>query len=99
MNPKVHTDFDLRICDIFRLSDQRTVIVGVIDDHPNRIGATDCRIVVDGVEKGTITINGEELLENAQRNRDTRALSTNDQVPLDSETIRTADCRLVAVVE
>jgi hypothetical protein len=49
------------------------------------------------VEKGTITISGEELLENAQRNRDKRALSTNDPVPLDTDTIGTADCRLIAI--
>lgn len=99
MNPKVNTDFELRICEIFRLSDLRTIIVGVIDDHPDRIGATQCSVVVDGVAKGTITITGEELLENARRNQDKRALSTSERLALDAETIRTADCRLVGLAD
>jgi hypothetical protein len=51
------------------------------------------------MEQGMITITGEELLENAKKNRDKRALSTNETLKLEAETIRSADCRLVAISE
>jgi len=76
--------FRMRVSDVFRLSMGRTVFTGVIDGDLDLIKSCKCDLLIDGIKRETIDIEGEMITENRLKT-DKRSLATTDNVVLDEE--------------
>ncbi|MEA1950932.1 MAG: hypothetical protein U9N87_06075 [Planctomycetota bacterium] len=87
------TTFEMKIVEMFRFSDGRTVFVGPIETNASFLGACRCELVVDGVSTSIINIEGE-MMPDHQHEKGYRSLSSLDAVDLESDAIQKSDCRL-----
>jgi hypothetical protein len=90
------TAFEMKIVEMFRFSDGRTVFVGPIETDAQFLGACRCELVVDGVSRSVVSIEGE-MMPDRQHEEGYRSLSTTDAVALERHTIEKSECRLRAV--
>ncbi len=74
--------FEMKIVELFRFADHRTVFVGPIHGAKSFIGPCRCDLVIDGNVFHTVTIEGEMIADREPPNGH-RALSTLDNVSLD----------------
>ena len=75
--------YELIVIDKFHFRDGRTVFVGPVMGRIKAIPAGYCDLLVCDQKKVTIWIHGEEIVEK-RKNISYRAVSTNDQISIDS---------------
>lgn len=80
------TTFQMRVADVFHLSDGRTVFVGEILGSASRIGKTKCQLLVDDVVRDYIEIEGEILFTTNKTNH--RAVSVDKAVSITSDDVK-----------
>jgi hypothetical protein len=90
--------FEMRVVELFRFGDGRTVFAGPITSDAGIIGRCDCRLVVGGVERATIQIEGE-MIPNGSHPEGHRSVSTRQQVPLERDTVRDVECFLESIYD
>ncbi|MCW5831697.1 MAG: hypothetical protein KIS78_04490 [Labilithrix sp.] len=60
------SSFTMRVHDIFQLPD-KTVFVGIIDAQVDFLGAASCTLLLDGLERARLRIEGETLFRPRER--------------------------------
>lgn len=90
--------FEMQIVDLFQFRDGRAVFVGRISSSAPVIGACTCRLLVDGVERATIHVEGE-MIPNGTHPEGHRSVSTTEPVPLDRQTVLSSKCSLESMPE
>ncbi len=88
--------FEMRIADIFRFADGRTVFIGPIDSESKFVGPCLCELVVDGVHRSTIRLEGE-MVPSGQHPEGFRSVCTQQPVVLNRETVLSSACSLRAI--
>jgi hypothetical protein len=83
---------ELRVRDVFRFSDGRSVFVGPIQAGPPVVRAAVCDVVVDGEVTGHVEVS-EELPTRREPSTD-RSLGTYSDAAVTPERIRKHDVRL-----
>jgi hypothetical protein len=91
-------EFEMRIVDLFKFSDGRTVFVGPITGSINFVRSCNCQLIVDGTAQGTIQIESE-MIPDGQHPEGHRSLSTREPVPLVRETVLASECLLRSAVD
>ncbi len=87
------TCFELKMVDLFRFADGRTVLVGPVEGDVKFIRSCKCELLVDGVPKSIIHIEGEMMPDRASP-EGYRSVWTRDAVSLDRKLLSTSECRL-----
>lgn len=87
--------FTMRVEDVFRLGDGRTVFVGGVDGERTFIGPCVCRLFVDETMIAEYQIEGEMLVERREGSQPWRSLSTTAEVELDRAQVLSGRVRLV----
>ncbi|HZD69321.1 MAG TPA: hypothetical protein VFA45_10535 [Actinomycetes bacterium] len=83
----------MKIVEMFRFEDGRTVIVGHVRGGPPFIRQRPCELVIDGRVVQRLTLEGEMLPEK-RISDDRRSVATFDDVQLTGEDLRSHDCSL-----
>jgi hypothetical protein len=87
------TFFEMRVVEVFRFADGRTVFVGTVDPDVPIIAASECDLFVDGTQKATCVIEGE-MIPDRRQETGFRSVSTKSNVELDRDLLKHSDCRL-----
>jgi hypothetical protein len=88
-----HLEFEMRIHDLFKFSDGRTVFVGTVTSPTNFIQACKCQLIVNSTVQEMIQIEGE-MIPDRPHPEGYRSLSTREPVQLDRETVISTECLL-----
>ena len=87
------TPFEMKITDLFRFADGRTVFVGPIEGDVKFVPPCRCELLVDGVPTCAIQIEGE-MIPNRTSPEGYRSISTRDAVCLERQLLSTSECHL-----
>ena len=87
------TVFEMRIVDMFRFADGRTVFVGSVTDGPPFIRPCRCSLVVDGTQRAVIGLEGE-MVPDRRHPEGYRSVSTRDETNLSEAEVKAGNCRL-----
>ncbi len=80
-------NFMLSVKDIFRFKNGQTVLAGPIGAGQNYIGPQTCELLVDGVRRQILRIEGE-MIPNVPGRKNYRSLSLKEPVRLDANELR-----------
>src|SRR5207302_764843 len=86
------TPFEMKIIELFRFADGRTVFVGPIQGNVQFIRPCRCELLVDGVPRSVIQIEGEMIPNRTPEGY--RSVSTRDTVCLERQLLSTSECHL-----
>lgn len=86
--------FEMHILNIFRLSNGRTILGGLIPSHPELIRKCHCELLFEGEIRQRINLEGEQIVKKIGIN-DLRALATIENVQLTEEEAKSGQWRLV----
>lgn len=75
--------FEMQIMNVFRLSNGRIVLGGLIPNHPELIGKCNCELLFNGEFRQNVDCEGEQIVKKHSPN-DLRALATTQEVTLTS---------------
>ena len=89
--------FNMRVLNIFNLSNGRTVFAGEIEGHPDLIKPCICELRSGEVSRGVVEIEGEQIVKKADPQNKLRALATVKNVELTKKEAESGDWELVAV--
>lgn len=87
------TPFEMKIIELFRFVDGRTVFVGSIEGDVKFIPPCRCELLVDGVPTAALQIEGE-MIPDRTSPAGYRSVSTRDAVCLERQLLSTSECRL-----
>jgi hypothetical protein len=90
------TPFEMKIIELFHFADGRTVLVGPIEGNVKFIRPCKCELLVDGVPRSVIQIEGEMITDRGLP-EGYRSISTRDAVSLDRQLLSTSECLLRSV--
>jgi hypothetical protein len=86
--------WEMRVREVFRLSDGRTVFVGPMTSDPPFVTSAVCDLIVEGAPVGDVAVS-EDLPERREPSSSgDRALSTHDDLDVTAQTVRDRDVRL-----
>jgi hypothetical protein len=88
--------FEMKVVDVFRFADGRTVFFGHIKTTANFIGPCACELLVDGNREATLRLEGE-IVPDPLPADGSRVLCTRDQIGIVQKDAQVHDCRLRAV--
>lgn len=88
--------FEMKVMNVFRLSNGRTVLAGLIDGHPELIRSCTCELQLDGGVHQRFECEGEQIVKKHSEN-DLRAVATVADVSLTSEDAKSGNWMLVCV--
>ena len=88
--------FKMKIAEVFRFRDGRTVLVGPIDGTSAMLRACTCELLVNGVKRQEIRIEGE-MMPGTAHEQGYRSVSSKDAVQLQPSETATAVCILQSV--
>lgn len=80
------SDFRMQINEMFHFNNGRTVLVGLVETGPTYIPAQPCEILMDGIRRQLIRIEGEMLPSNA--GQEERSVSTTDKLVIDRSDLK-----------
>ena len=86
--------FEMQILNIFRLSNGRTILGGLIPNHPELIGKCSCKLFCDGEFRQDVDCEGEQIVKKHSPN-DLRAIATIEEVTLTSIDAQSGGWKLV----
>ncbi|QDH70168.1 hypothetical protein [Marilutibacter alkalisoli] len=86
--------FEMKILNVFRLSNGRTVLGGLVANHPQLIKACDCELISEEGVRQRISLEGEQIVKKISTN-DLRALATVENVMLTEEEAQSGNWRLI----
>lgn len=89
--------FHMILKDIYRLQNNRTVLIGEIHGHNHLIKACNCEVVVKGQVKSQIWVEGEMLFTNAIKKK-WRVISTKDNVDITQSSLQEGECLIYCSV-
>lgn len=92
------TVFDMRIVDMFRFGDGRTVLIGSVTGGPPFIVPCRCCLLVDDTQRAVIWLEGE-MFPDRRHPEGYRSVSTRDEVNLEQAEVKAGICRLRQVDE
>lgn len=87
--------FEMKIANIFRLSDGRTILAGLITDHDTLIGGCRCALTSGTELRQLINCEGEQIVKKADLTNVMRAIATSEVVNLSAEEAQSGNWRLV----
>ena len=73
--------FELQVKDVFHFQDGQTVLIGPVRVGPNYFKSQACELLVDGVRRQLLRIEGE-MVAGPQQEQGYRSVSTKDMVKL-----------------
>jgi hypothetical protein len=85
--------FDMRIVEMFRFADGRTVLVGSVTGGPPFIVPCRCTLFVDDTQRAVIRLDGE-MFPDRRHAEGYRSVSTKDEVNLEQAEVKARVCRL-----
>lgn len=88
--------FKMKIGEVFRFQDGRTVLVGPVEGTLARLPACTCELLVNGAKRQEIRIEGE-MMPGSPHDQGYRSVSSKDAVQLESEEVATAVCVVQSV--
>jgi hypothetical protein len=86
----------MRIAELFRFSDGRTVFVGKVEGETKFIRPCQCELLMDGVRQALVEVEGEMIACGSQP-AGFRSVATRAAIALDTQQLATADCRLKSI--
>lgn len=89
----MNNGFEMRIADVFKFGDGRTVFVGPITGSTNFVHACTCELTVDGAKRGIVQIEGE-MITDGRHPDGHRSLSTKEPESLERNTVLSSECWL-----
>jgi hypothetical protein len=90
---KALAPFSMRVVDVFRFADGRSVFIGPVEGDVKFIRPCKCELLVDSVLSSFIQIEGEMMTDPASP-EGYRSVYTRDIVSLDRRLLTTSDCLL-----
>jgi len=87
--------FEMRINDVFRLSNGRTVFSGKVVGYDELVGSCKCLLLKGDERKQEFLLEGEMIIKKTDKNNLYRALATTESVELSAENAKTGEWRLI----
>jgi hypothetical protein len=87
--------FEMRIEEVFRLSNGRTMFAGMISGHAGLIGPCECELRDDQCTRQVIQCEGEPVVKKLDPFNQRRSIATTQEVALSSEEARSGKWKLI----
>lgn len=84
----------LTVNGIFNMSFGKTFLTGIIENHPEFIEKSKWKVIINGIDKGIIEIEGEQIVKKTTKETNefrsistTRTIDLKDKVDLDKDKV------------
>jgi hypothetical protein len=93
----MEVQFRMKVLNIFRLSNGRTVFAGDISGHPGLIKSCSCELRREDIVRDVIEIEGEQIVKKVDPNNTLRSLATIKDIDMTKEEAQSGDWELVPI--
>lgn len=91
------TQFNMKVLNIFRLSNGKTIFAGEVSGHPDLIKSCNCELRSGDTIRDVIQIEGEQIVKKIDPKNQMRALATIKAISMTKEEAQSGDWELVPI--